>query len=212
MTLDGVSRVRELGIFVALALTVLFFAVRATNFATVGNWQDIATDVAMVIVGRGRRDDGRADAEHRPQRRIDRRPDRVRLLGHARAPPRAPDRRHRSASPWPSASPAASATACSSPSGGSRRSSRRSRRSSIYRGILFEITNGQNVFASQLPQGFLDFAAKTPAGVPTLAWIAIAVALVGAALLRWAPWGRDFYAIGSNPDAARLAGIRVGGA
>ena len=24
------------------------------------------------------------------------------------------------------------------------------------------------------------------------------------------PWARDFYAIGSNPDAARLAGIRVG--
>ena len=47
---------------------------------------------------------------------------------------------------------------------------------SIYRGILFEITNGQNVFASQLPQGFLDFAAKTPAGVPSLAWIAIIVA------------------------------------
>src|SRR5207247_5437044 len=32
----------------------------------------------------------------------------------------------------------------------------------------------------------------------------------GAGLLRWAPWARDFFAIGSNPDAARLAGIRVG--
>ena len=26
-------------------------------------------------------------------------------------------------------------------------------------------------------------------------------------MLRWAPWARDFYAIGSNPDAARFAGI-----
>jgi rhamnose transport system permease protein len=81
---------------------------------------------------------------------------------------------------------------------------------SIYRGVLFEVTHGQNVFASQLPKGFLDFAAKTPVGVPALAWIALVVALVGGALLRWAPWGRDFYAIGSNPDAARLAGIPTG--
>ena len=43
-------RLRELGIFVALAATVLFFAIRAANFATGGNWQDIATDVAMVAV------------------------------------------------------------------------------------------------------------------------------------------------------------------
>jgi rhamnose transport system permease protein len=71
------------------------------------------------------------------------------------------------------------------------------------------VTHGQNVFASQLPSGFLDFAAKTPAGVPSLAWIALGVALIGSAILRWAPWARDFYAIGSNPDAARLAGIPV---
>jgi rhamnose transport system permease protein len=80
---------------------------------------------------------------------------------------------------------------------------------SIYRGILFHITHGQNVFASQLPGGFLDFAAKTPLGLPSLAWIALGVALAGAGLLRWAPWARDFYAVGSNPDAARLAGIPV---
>ena len=40
-------RFRELGIGIALALTVLLFSVRATNFATVSNWQDIASDVAM---------------------------------------------------------------------------------------------------------------------------------------------------------------------
>jgi rhamnose transport system permease protein len=80
---------------------------------------------------------------------------------------------------------------------------------SIYRGVLFEVTQGQNVFASQLPQNFLDLAAKTPLGIPMLAWIALAVALVGGAVLRWAPWARDFYAIGSNPEAARFAGIPV---
>jgi rhamnose transport system permease protein len=80
----------------------------------------------------------------------------------------------------------------------------------IFRGLLFEITNGQNVLAFQLPERFLNLAAKKPAGLPFLAWIALAIAIAGAAVLRWAPWGRDFYAVGSNPDAARYAGIPVG--
>ena len=44
-------RLRELGIVVALAVAIVFFAVRARRTSsTVGNWQDIATDVAMVVV------------------------------------------------------------------------------------------------------------------------------------------------------------------
>jgi len=80
----------------------------------------------------------------------------------------------------------------------------------IYRGIAFEITGGQRIAAFQLPDRFLELAATKPAGLPTLAWIALGVALAGAAVLRLAPWGRDFYAIGSNPEAARLAGIPAG--
>ena len=70
-----------------------------------------------------------------------------------------------------------------------------------------QITGGENITAYQLPNRFLELASTKPAGVPTLAWIALAVALLGAAVLRWAPWARDFYAIGSNPEAARFAGI-----
>ena len=80
----------------------------------------------------------------------------------------------------------------------------------IYRGLLFEITHGQNVFALQLPEGSSTSPRRRRSACRSLAWIALVVALVGAAFLRWAPWARDFYAIGSNPDAARLAGIRVG--
>jgi rhamnose transport system permease protein len=202
-------RLREFGIFVALAVTVLFFSIRATNFATVGNWQDIATDVAMVvvvavgetmvvltrnidlsvgsIVGLTAYVSSNTLAHHHDLPLIV-----VALIaigiglacgignGLLVAVGRVP---------------AIIATLATL---------------SIYRGVLFEVTHGQNVFASQLPQGFLDFAAQKPAGLPSLAWIALGVALVGAAVLRWAPWARDFYAIGSNPDAARLAGIRVG--
>ena len=48
----------------------------------------------------------------------------------------------------------------------------------IYRGLLFEITNGQNVTADQLPDRILDLAAKKPFGLPTLAWIALGVPVI----------------------------------
>jgi rhamnose transport system permease protein len=80
----------------------------------------------------------------------------------------------------------------------------------IYRGLSFEITAGKQVSAFELPDSFLNLASEKPLGLPTLAWFAVAVAIAGAAALRWAPWGRDFFAIGSNPDAARFAGIPAG--
>ena len=43
-------RLRELGILIALGVAVLFFTVRATNFLSADNWQDIAKDVAIVVV------------------------------------------------------------------------------------------------------------------------------------------------------------------
>ena len=74
MTLASAAiRLRELGIFAALAATVVFFSIQATNFATVSNWQNIATDVAMVDRRRRRRDHGRPHAQHRPERRLGRR-------------------------------------------------------------------------------------------------------------------------------------------
>jgi rhamnose transport system permease protein len=81
---------------------------------------------------------------------------------------------------------------------------------SIYRGLVFEATGGNYVFPNELPQSFQNLAAEKPLGLPFLAWVALGVALAGGAILRWAPWARDFYAIGSNPEAARFAGIRAG--
>src|SRR5262249_31334784 len=69
----------------------------------------------------------------------------------------------------------------------------------IYRGILAEITGGKNLTAYQLPDRFLSLASSKPLGFPALAWIALGVAVIGAATLRFVPWARDFYAIGSNP-------------
>jgi rhamnose transport system permease protein len=80
----------------------------------------------------------------------------------------------------------------------------------IFRGIDILIVGGKEVVAASLPPGFTDIPKATLAGVPDLA-IAIAVVIAtGAYYLRSFRSGRELYAIGSNPDAAGLAGIRVG--
>jgi rhamnose transport system permease protein len=71
----------------------------------------------------------------------------------------------------------------------------------IIQGIDILVVGGNEVVASSLPSGFV--------GIP---WLAIAVAaVVGAAAyyLRSFRSGRELYAIGSNPEGARLAGIPV---
>ena len=80
----------------------------------------------------------------------------------------------------------------------------------IIRGIDILIVGGNEVDASQLPNAFLNIPKDTVGGIPDVA-IAVAVVIgIGAYYLRTFRSGRDLYAIGSNPDAARLAGLPVG--
>jgi rhamnose transport system permease protein len=79
----------------------------------------------------------------------------------------------------------------------------------VFRGVAFLWTDGRQVNAETLPDSFLDLGSGTLLGVPTLTVIAIAVTLaVGFALREWRA-GRELYAIGSSPEAARLAGLRL---
>jgi rhamnose transport system permease protein len=79
----------------------------------------------------------------------------------------------------------------------------------IIRGIDILIVGGGQVVASSLPNSFLNIPQATLAGVPDLAIvIAVAVGCI-AYYLRSFRSGRDLYAIGSNPEAARLAGIPI---
>ena len=80
----------------------------------------------------------------------------------------------------------------------------------VYRGLVHQVSGGSQVLAFELPSSFKTFAVRDVLGIPALAVIAIVVAALGAAVLRWTHWGRDFYAIGSNPEAARYSGIPVG--
>jgi rhamnose transport system permease protein len=80
----------------------------------------------------------------------------------------------------------------------------------IIRGIDILIVGGKEVVAQSLPSAFLEIPKATVFGIPDLA-ISIAVVVgIGAYYLRTFRSGRDLYAIGSNPAAARLAGLPVG--
>ena len=63
--------------------------------------------------------------------------------------------------------------------------------------------------AVNVPGSFLAIGTSTFAGIPILTWIVLVLLVVFAIGLRQYRMGREFYAIGSNPNAAVLAGINV---
>lgn len=79
----------------------------------------------------------------------------------------------------------------------------------VFRGLAFVWTNGTQVNAETLPDDFLHIGSGLTLGIPTLVIIAVVVAAIVGIAMRDLRSGRELYAIGSNPDAARLAGIRI---
>ena len=80
----------------------------------------------------------------------------------------------------------------------------------VFRGLAFLWTNGRQVNAETLPDSFLSIGTGTILGIPTLALIALVVVLLVGQWMRDYRAGRQLYAVGSSPDAARLAGVRSG--
>lgn len=79
---------------------------------------------------------------------------------------------------------------------------------SMYRGLIFLYSGTKSsINAFELPGGFRQLAKGAPLGLPNLILFAVVVAVAVAYLLRYTRTGRDIYTIGSNPDAARFAGI-----
>ncbi|MCF2538402.1 ABC transporter permease [Streptomyces sp. FB2] len=79
----------------------------------------------------------------------------------------------------------------------------------IIRGVDSIWVGSRQIVASALPDGFVDFGSGGVSAVPWLALIALAVLVVTAYYLKHFRGGRELYALGSNPEAARLAGIPV---
>ncbi|MEU6532323.1 ABC transporter permease [Streptomyces sp. NPDC046928] len=79
----------------------------------------------------------------------------------------------------------------------------------IIRGLDSIWVGSRQIVASTLPDGFVDFGSGGVWAVPWLALIALAVLVATAYHLKHYGSGRELYALGSNPEAARLAGIPV---
>jgi rhamnose transport system permease protein len=81
---------------------------------------------------------------------------------------------------------------------------------SIYRGIDFLLAGGKQVTLTELPPGYTNAARATLVGVPIFVLIAVVIVAVFAVVLRQTRFGRSVYAVGSNPEAAGILGIRTG--
>ena len=79
---------------------------------------------------------------------------------------------------------------------------------SIYRGIDYVIASGKQVTINELPPGYGSLASATFAGIPIFVWVAVVIVTVVALLLHQTRFGRQVYAVGSNPEAATILGIR----
>lgn len=79
----------------------------------------------------------------------------------------------------------------------------------IFRGILTSWAGSKQYFSGDNPKAFGDLSVDTILGFPIITIVAIVVVVAIAIFMHSVRSGRDLYAIGSDPDAARLFGIRV---
>jgi rhamnose transport system permease protein len=80
----------------------------------------------------------------------------------------------------------------------------------IIRGLDAMIVNGKQIDPSSVPKAFQAVGNRNIFGVPWLAIIvAVVIAIAGYAMRSFRA-SRDIYAIGSNPEAAALAGVPIG--
>ncbi|MGU3525634.1 ABC transporter permease [Enterobacteriaceae bacterium C23F] len=81
---------------------------------------------------------------------------------------------------------------------------------SIYRGIIFLLSNGGWVNANQMSADFLGLPRASLLGLPVLSWFAVAALFVVGYFLRYSRTGRALYTAGGNATAAYYTGINAG--
>jgi rhamnose transport system permease protein len=79
----------------------------------------------------------------------------------------------------------------------------------VVQGVQALVAGPHRVNTDQLPHDVVNFGVRRVLGIPDLMWVAVVVALIGGYFLRTSRTGRDLYAMGSNPSAARVVGIPV---
>ena len=67
----------------------------------------------------------------------------------------------------------------------------------------------EHTISLQVPDSLSSWAARKPLGLSAVFWTGVAVTIVVALVLRYTTAGRRFQAVGANPRAAWMAGLRV---
>lgn len=79
----------------------------------------------------------------------------------------------------------------------------------VYRGMVWAFT-GQNPYGRFEPQFHQWLYLDNPIyGVPNLVWIALGIFALMHAVTRWTHYGNRLYAVGGNPEGARLSGVDI---
>ncbi len=79
----------------------------------------------------------------------------------------------------------------------------------IIRGSTFITSGGKWVSANQMPTSFKSIATSSLFGINTLILIAVIIYIVYYYFINHTRTGRQIYAVGSNPDSAKISGINV---
>lgn len=79
----------------------------------------------------------------------------------------------------------------------------------VYRGVNVMWTGSDRINASDMPKDFLAIGTGQVLNIPVLTILAVAVLIAAAWYMRNKRGGRELYAIGSDPAAAELYGLRV---
>lgn len=79
----------------------------------------------------------------------------------------------------------------------------------IFRGVVLSWAGSDRINAGDMPRDFLDLGTKSVLSIPVLFIVAVLVLGMVGYYLYSHRGGRELYAIGSDPDAAVLYGLRV---
>jgi len=79
----------------------------------------------------------------------------------------------------------------------------------VIRGLIFVLSDGAWISSHEMSEAFKAFPAGSALNVPSVFWVAVVVVALFWVLMGYRRTGRDIYAFGSNPTAARNAGISL---
>ncbi|WP_456271139.1 ABC transporter permease [Bacillus sp. AK031] len=80
----------------------------------------------------------------------------------------------------------------------------------IFRGLTFRVSGGEWISSYQMPESFVSIATGTTLGINNLIMIAIVIYLLFFYIINHTRTGRQIYAVGSNPESAKVSGIKEG--